>query len=71
VMRDMLRAVATPQGLTWKARTTLLVWSGLVAATPAAAGQRLVSWRFAPSSRPQLLRRALGWLGVLSRQRPT
>jgi glycosyltransferase involved in cell wall biosynthesis len=67
VLRDMVRAVVTPQGLTWKARSTLLVWSGLVAASPRRARERLVAWRFVPSSRPQIVRRALGWLGVLGR----
>jgi hypothetical protein len=66
IMRDVVRAFFAPQGLARRTRLALLVWSGLVALSPRPASERLILWRFAPSSRPRPLRRLLGILALVS-----
>jgi glycosyltransferase involved in cell wall biosynthesis len=62
VLRDTVRASFVPQGLGPRARAALLLWTSLVASTPQPLSARLILWRFAPSTRPRVLRRALRWL---------
>jgi hypothetical protein len=57
-----LRACFVPQGRALAARAALLVWTALVALLPAAASHRLVLWRFASTSRPRVVLRALAIL---------
>lgn len=59
------RAFFVEQGVPLEARSVLLLWALLVSLSPRAAAEHLVNWRFASSSRPQVLRRLLQALRVL------
>jgi glycosyltransferase involved in cell wall biosynthesis len=65
ILRDVLRAVAAPQGVTWRGRLTLLLWSVLVLAMPAFISRHFILWRFAPGSRPPLVRMLLTGLRIV------
>jgi len=67
VLVDLARAVFIPQGVGLTARLAIAVWGGLVAIAPKRVRTRLVLWRFASASRPELLRRALKALSVVQR----
>lgn len=67
LLRDVTTACFTPQGVSPRARAALWLWSLSVAAAPAELSRQLVLWRFAPSSRPQLLSRALTSLRIVKR----
>jgi glycosyltransferase involved in cell wall biosynthesis len=67
LLRDITTACFTPQGVSPRARAALWLWSVSVAAAPAELSRQLVLWRFAPSSRPQLLSRALTSLHIVKR----
>jgi hypothetical protein len=67
ILGDALRGFALPQGIGLPARTTLLLWLVLVALCPHRISERLVTWRFVPTSRPRVLLRALTGLNVLKR----
>jgi glycosyltransferase involved in cell wall biosynthesis len=62
VIADTLRATLVAQGRTPSAHLALLAWIVLVALLPTRAGENLVLWRFASTSRPRALRRALAIL---------
>ncbi len=62
---DVICAALVPQGVGWKGRITLVVWSSLVLMLPKASAEKLILWRFAPASRPQFLRQALNRLKVV------
>jgi len=66
LLRHFARAFFIEQGLTLQARSALVLWALLVAAAPNAAAERLVTWRFAPASRPNGLQRVLRTLRVLA-----
>ncbi|MEP7295450.1 MAG: glycosyltransferase [Burkholderiales bacterium] len=59
VLRDVLRALPKPQGMSPKAKFAIAVWAGLVAVLPRLAGNRLILWRFVPAARPRALRAML------------
>lgn len=67
ILRHFARAFFVEQGLSLPARSALLTWAALVALAPEELAERLVSWRFAPSTRPRAVSRALRSLGVLRR----
>jgi glycosyltransferase involved in cell wall biosynthesis len=67
VLRHFVRAFLVEQGLSLRSRSTLLTWAALVALAPDTLAHRLVSWRFAPATRPRVLSGALRSLGVLRR----
>ncbi len=71
VLRDVLTACFVAQGVPVRSRATLLAWSLLVAASPAAVGERLVLWRFSSNARPEGLKRALQKLGLVKRYQPS
>jgi glycosyltransferase involved in cell wall biosynthesis len=62
---DFTRAFFTPQGLSLKARISMLVWGWAVCLLPASAASRLILWRFAPAARPPTLKSLLGRLKVV------
>ncbi len=64
-LRDFTRAFFTPQGLSLKARISMLVWGWAVCLLPASAAGRLILWRFAPLARPSSLKTLLGRLKVV------
>jgi|GEM_PF-252387 glycosyltransferase involved in cell wall biosynthesis len=64
-LRDFVRAFFTPQGLSLRARLSLLAWGWAVCLLPVAPASRLILWRFAPGARPPALRTLLGRLKVL------
>lgn len=65
VLGDVAAAFFAPQGFGLKARVAILVWALAVCLSPAAAARRLVLWRFAPGTRPQVLRGLLTRLRVV------
>ena len=65
VLGDVATAFFAPQGFSLKARVAILVWACLVCLAPPAAARRLVLWRFAPGTRPQVLRGLLTRLRVV------
>ncbi|HKO52362.1 MAG TPA: glycosyltransferase family 2 protein [Polyangiaceae bacterium] len=67
VLTDLVFACFTPQGVPVRSRAALCVWATSVALAPSALGSRLLLWRFAPSSRPDTLKRAMRALGILRR----
>jgi hypothetical protein len=67
VLRDLIVACFTPQGVPARSRAALCVWATSVALSPAPIGNRLLLWRFASSSRPQALKRVLRALRVVKR----
>lgn len=62
---DITRAFFTPQGLSLRARVSMLVWGWAVCLLPAFLASRLILWRFAPSARPPTLKTLLGRLKVV------
>jgi glycosyltransferase involved in cell wall biosynthesis len=67
VLRDLVFACFTPQGVPIRARAALCVWAASVAVSPASVGNRLLLWRFASSARPKALKRVLRALRVVRR----
>lgn len=67
LLRHFARASFIEQGLSPQARSALLLWAALVGIGPRGAAERLVTWRFASSSRPRALRRVLQAFNVLGR----
>ncbi|MBH5369003.1 glycosyltransferase family 2 protein [Bradyrhizobium glycinis] len=65
VLQDMLKAIVYPQGFSFAQRASLLLWTIGVLAGPARVSRALVSWRYAPTSRPRLMRTALTLLRVV------
>jgi hypothetical protein len=55
-MRDWTISVTKPQGLSPLRHVAMALWLFNVAFAPKSIAQTLVSWRFAPLSRPRLLR---------------
>lgn len=64
-LRDFTRAFFTPQGLSLRARISMLLWGWAVCLLPASAASRLILWRFAPFARPPTLKTLLGRLKVV------
>jgi hypothetical protein len=65
LLRHFARAFFIEQGQPLPARSALLLWALLVAVAPRPAAERLVTWRFASSSRPLALLRLLRAAHVL------
>lgn len=65
IIADFLRALSYPQGFSYSQRMSLLFWTMAVAAGPRQLSRSLVSWRYAPTSRPRLMRAALNVLRVV------
>jgi hypothetical protein len=63
--RDLTTACFTPQGFSARSRATLWAWGISVLLVPREFSKDLVSWRFAPASRPELLKRSLRALKVV------
>lgn len=61
----LLVAFFVPQGVSFKARASLLLWGCAVCVAPAALARRLVLWRFAPHARPRALKHLLTKLRVV------
>jgi hypothetical protein len=59
-----------PQGVSAPARAALWLWAVSVAASPASVGEQLTLWRFASSSRPKAVTRALRALKVVKGYSP-
>lgn len=62
---DVMRALPKPQGMSTKGKTTIGLWTTLIALLPHSVGLQLILWRFVPAERPQFLRTALVKLGVI------
>ena len=69
ILVDALRAAATAQGVPWRSRLTLLAWSVLVLAAAGSMSEKLVLWRFAPTTRPAFLRQLLFRLRIVGSSR--
>jgi glycosyltransferase involved in cell wall biosynthesis len=67
IVLDTVRAAFVPQGRSPSGVATLVAWTILVALLPDEASKQLALWRFASSSRPRALQRALALLRVVSR----
>lgn len=65
VLLDVLAALFKPQGVSFKGKVTIGLWTALVAILPRKLGMHLILWRFVPAERPQLLRTGLRKLGVI------
>ncbi|MET0659176.1 MAG: glycosyltransferase family A protein [Steroidobacteraceae bacterium] len=65
VLADVTAAFFMPQGFTFKARLTILLWAWAVCLTPRSMSHNLVMWRFAPGARPAGLRAMLAKFGVV------
>jgi glycosyltransferase involved in cell wall biosynthesis len=65
LLKDMFRAVFSPQGTALQGRLTLLVWALAALTMPDALARRVILWRFAPTSRPAILRKLLTRLKVI------
>jgi glycosyltransferase involved in cell wall biosynthesis len=65
VLADVARAFFAPQGVSLPGRIAMLCWAAAVGFLPATLARGPVLWRFAPSSRPRLLRKALTALHVV------
>jgi len=70
LLARMARAVLAFDGMSAKGKAAMLVWSAGVLLGPKPLARRLVRWRFSPTARPRLLRRALSAAGVLTRLAP-
>lgn len=62
---DLCKAFFVPQGLTLKARLSILAWGTAVSLSPTVLSNKLILWRFAPSARPRALRTLLMRLRVV------
>lgn len=69
ILVDALRSAAASQGVPWRSRITLLVWSMLVLATSGPLSDKLVLWRFAPTTRPAIVRQLLSRLRLVGSTR--
>ncbi|MEY9123714.1 glycosyltransferase involved in cell wall biosynthesis [Bradyrhizobium yuanmingense] len=58
-LRDGLIAFFHPQGLTPLRHVAMLFWLACVAIAPKRIARVLISWRFAPTSRPKLVQRTI------------
>jgi hypothetical protein len=65
IIADFLRALFYPQGFSYSQRISLFFWAIGVVAGPGQLSRSLVSWRYAPTSRPRLMRVALNVLRVV------
>lgn len=65
IIADFLRALTYPQGFSYSQRMSLFLWALGVLAGPRQLSRSLVSWRYAPTSRPRLMRIALNVLRVV------
>jgi glycosyltransferase involved in cell wall biosynthesis len=69
LLRDLTTACFIPQGVSARARAALCLWAVSVTAAPPTYRESLLLWRFAPASRPRLLKQALRKLQVVKRYR--
>ena len=69
ILRDALQAAVSPQGVPWRSRLMLLAWTVLVLTASRPISERLVLWRFAPTSRPALLRKMFFRLRIVGSSR--
>jgi hypothetical protein len=65
LLRDLWRGWRRPQGLRGRAASTILLWGWAVLLGPRPIAERLVLWRYAPQTRPQVIRRTLARLGIV------
>ncbi len=69
IFADTIKACLTPQGHR-RTRLTLAIWTAAVAVLPRSISRHVMLWRFAPQTRPRLLREMMQRLGVLQREKP-
>ncbi|MBR0797158.1 glycosyltransferase family 2 protein [Bradyrhizobium jicamae] len=65
IMADSFRALGYPQGFTISQRASLFLWTLCVLFGPGHLSRSLVSWRYAPTSRPRLMKTALNLFKVV------
>ena len=65
LLGDAVRAANSPQGISMRGRLALMAWSALVLLAPLGWSQRLIEWRFVPTSRPRRVVRMLTGLGIV------
>jgi hypothetical protein len=65
LLGDAVRAARSPQGISIRGRLALTAWSALVLLAPLGLAQRLIEWRFVPTSRPRRVARMLTGLGIV------
>jgi hypothetical protein len=67
ILRDLIRGLIWPQGVSPLNKIILGVWTVTVALAPAPLARRAALWRFAPAARPKLLRLGAKRLGAEAR----
>ncbi len=70
IIADSLKAARIVQGQTLAARVALVVWIAVVCLAPSGAAARALTWRFVPSTRPQVMRRMMNALGIARASHP-
>lgn len=65
VVADMFKALAYPQGFSYAQRASLFCWTLTVLLAPNWLARSVVSWRYAPTSRPRAMRFVLNLLRVV------
>lgn len=65
IFSDSFRALACPQGFSYSQRASLFLWTMFVLLGPHGLSRVLASWRYAPTSRPKWIKRALNVLRVV------
>lgn len=65
LLADLLSGWRRPQGMRLQTRAAIALWSALVLLAPAPLARRLVLWRFAPATRPKVLKKTLRKLGIV------
>ncbi|KQW65416.1 hypothetical protein ASC67_16680 [Methylibium sp. Root1272] len=65
LLGDLFHGLRRPQGMTWRARAAISIWSVLVLFAPMWLASRIVLWRFATGTRPQALVRSMRALGIV------
>jgi glycosyltransferase involved in cell wall biosynthesis len=65
IIADLFRALAYPQGFSYSQRASLFLWGIGVVTGPKQLSRSLVSWRYAPTSRPRLMRIVLNLFRVV------
>lgn len=65
VVADMFKALAYPQGFSYAQRASLFFWTLTVLLAPNRLARSVVSWRYAPTSRPRVMRFVLNLLRVI------
>lgn len=65
LLKDMFVAAFSPQGVALQGRLTLLVWALAALTMPDVLARQVILWRFAPTSRPPVIRNLLTRLHVI------